>query len=570
MSELTSETTCDPKAPLSQGASRGPARRLLAFYEIGRSLLEQEDPRQVIETIHQALIEHLEPDHACILRVRDDGSFEPLAVHNLDLDPPETEWPISRTALQRVRDSGLAILATDVLEDPQLKTSKSAREYRIRTVLAVPLRGESSQGYIYLDRRSKKRPFSEEDLRFLTAASAYAALVLKRATEYERTSEALKLSDERLELLQGELLRYQIVGRSKPLLVAYDQLRRLARAGARVLIRGETGTGKELFARAYAANSERSGRPYVPVPIPALAPSLIESELFGHVRGAFTAATSDRKGRLELAEGGVLFLDEVGDIELSLQAKLLRFLDSGELYRVGDNRARRVDALIVSATNRPLEKMIDDERFRGDLLARLGHVITIPPLRERPEDVPLLVEHFLQVYGRGVRSKRFAPETMEVLKRYKWEFNVRQLQQVVEHSVCLVDHNVVRVEDLPTFVHETNASASTREPVATKTSPPTAVPRALKEVVDEAEKEHIIRTLELTHGNRRKAIEILKISSETFYKRLAEFGLHKKKHERPQAAAPRHQLSREKPAIDLIHSQKKSKPKNNSRNPTTR
>jgi len=145
----------------------------------------------------------------------------------------------------------------------------------------------------------------------------------------------------------------------------------------------------------------------------------------------------------------------------------------------------------------------------------------------------LLVEHFVQVYGRGVRSKRFAPETMEVLKRYKWEFNIRQLQQVVEHSVVLVEHDVIRVEDLPDFVRKTNRSAATGGPVATKTSPSAAVPRALKEVVDDAEKEHIIRTLELTNGNRRKAIEILKISSETFYKRLAEFGLTKKKNNRP-------------------------------------
>src|SRR6185436_15143791 len=140
------------------------------------------------------------------------------------------------------------------------------------------------------------------------------------------------------------------------LLAAYDMVKRLAGGGARVLLRGETGTGKELFARAYAANSGRATRPYVPVPIPALAPGLVESELFGHVRGAFTEATRDKKGRLEVAHGGVLFLDEVGDIELALQAKLLRFLDSGELYRVGDTEPRRIDTRLVSATNRPIEK----------------------------------------------------------------------------------------------------------------------------------------------------------------------------------------------------------------------
>src|SRR6185436_20904188 len=161
------------------------------------------------------------------------------------------------------------------------------------------------------------------------------------------------------------------------LLAAYDMVKRLAGGGARVLLRGETGTGKELFARAYAANSGRATRPYVPVPIPALAPTLVESELFGHVRGAFTEATRDKKGRLEVAHGGVLFLDEIGDIEPPLQVKLLRFVDSGELFRVGENEPRRVDALVVSATNRPLEKDVEAGRLRGDLLARLGHAIEI-------------------------------------------------------------------------------------------------------------------------------------------------------------------------------------------------
>jgi DNA-binding NtrC family response regulator len=387
--------------------------------------------------------------------------------------------------------------------------------------MCVPLGSGDVRGMIYVDRRGRRRLFTRQDLEFLTAIAVYASLGLERAEEHSRTAEALRLADERLELAMGELLRHKIVGSSPRLLAAYDSLRRFAQAGARVLLRGETGTGKELFARAYAASSDRSGRPYVPVPIPALAPTLIESELFGHVRGAFTEATRDNKGRLEMAEGGVLFLDEVGDIDLALQAKLLRFLDAGELYRVGDTQARRVDAYVVSATNRPLERMVAEGRFRPDLLARLGHVVWVPPLRERPEDIPLLVEHFLEMHDRGPRRKTFAPETIEVLKRFRWDLNVRQLQQAVEHVVCLVDHDVVRPEDLPPFVTEGGAIA----PEAPGADRPD---RTLKDVVDEAERRHILETLRCTGGNRRKAIEILQISSETFYKRLEEFGLHKK------------------------------------------
>ncbi|HEX9187399.1 MAG TPA: sigma-54 dependent transcriptional regulator, partial [Vicinamibacteria bacterium] len=343
---------------------------------------------------------------------------------------------------------------------------------------------------------------------------------------------ALARSDERVELLQAELLRHEIVGRSKALLQAYDALRRFARAGARVLVRGETGTGKELFARAYAACSGRPARGFVPVPIPALAPTLVESELFGHVRGAFTEATRDKKGRLEMAEGGVLFLDEIGDVEPSLQPKLLRFLDSGELFRVGDTQARRVDALVVSATNRPLEKDVESGRFRADLLARLGHPVVIPPLRERPEDVPLLVDHVLARVDRGPVRHRFSPEALGLLVRHRWPFNVRELQQVVERATCLVDGEEVRPEHLPEYLLREAAGSPPAGASAGSALPATGPPRPLREVVEEAERAHVLRVLDHAGGNRRRAIEILGIAPETFYRRLEAWGLHRREDER--------------------------------------
>jgi DNA-binding NtrC family response regulator len=311
------------------------------------------------------------------------------------------------------------------------------------------------------------------------------------------------------------------VGAAPALLKAYDAVRRFAKSGARVLLRGETGTGKELFARAYAAHTPRPNGSYVPVTIPALAPTLVESELFGHVKGAFTEAARDKKGRLEIADGGVLFLDEVGDIDPAVQTKLLRFLDSGELFRVGDTHPRQVDALVVSATNRPLERDVEQGRFRADLLARLGHTVAIPPLRERGEDVPRLVDHFLARYGRGAAAKTFAAEAMDILRRHHWPFNVRELQQVVERAVCLVDGSVVRVEDLPEYLQ---ASASAAPAAASEDGPP----GPLKKAIEELERRHIVRALEHTKGNKRRAMELLGLSPETFYRRLEEFGLHKK------------------------------------------
>jgi DNA-binding NtrC family response regulator len=508
----STEVRLDPERPLAAGAAALQPGRFLALYELGRLLMQQREPAQVLRTVHEQILLHLAPDESCLLAA-ESGALRPLAAHGLDLTGPEAEWPVSGTVIRQVRAEGVALLAADVQQDPRTREAQSLQRFRIRSVICVPL-GKPARGVAYAANRGD-RPFTAEDLEFLTAVSLYASLVLESAYEYARTADALVRSDERVDALQSELLRHRIVGAAPVLLKAYDTLRRLAKAGARVLLRGETGTGKELFARAYAAESGR--RAYMPVTIPALAPTLVESELFGHAKGSFTEARADRKGRLEVAHGGVLFLDEVGDIEPALQTKLLRFLDSGELFRVGDNQARHVDALVVSATNRPLEKDVADGRFRGDLLARLGHVIAIPPLRERPSDIPLLVEHFLGRHGGG---RAFAPEAMALLSAHDWPFNVRELQQVVERAVCLVDRDVITPDDLPDYLRG-----------GRPTRPAGTAPAALgplRAVVEAAEKEHILRALDHAQGNRRKAIELLQISPETFYKRLEEYGLHKK------------------------------------------
>jgi len=509
------EATLDPRRPLPGGGAALGAGRFGAVYEIGRQLLEQTDPATVLRTIHEAIVEHLRPDRACVLTMTGDG-FQARLVHNLPRETAPEQWPLSWTVIRHVVEGGLAVLASDIRQDAQFADAESIQRFRIRSILCVPL-GSPARGVVYLDNRSA-RPFTPADLEFLTAVALYASLVLERAEEYARTAEDLARAGDRLDALQADLLRHEIVGAAPALLKAYDAVRRFARSGARVLLRGETGTGKELFARAYAAHSPRAGRPYVPVTIPALAPTIVESELFGHVRGAFTEAARDKKGRLEIADGGVLFLDEVGDIDPAVQTKLLRFLDSGELFRVGDTQARRVDALVVSATNRPLERDVEQGRFRADLLARLGHVVAIPSLRERGEDVPRLVEHFLARYDRGPRRKAFAPDAMDALVRHHWPFNVRELQQVVERAVCLVDGEVVSLADLPDYVRASPAAATADE----------GVPGPLKKAVEELERRQIVRALEHTKGNKRRAMELLQLSPETFYRRLEEFGLHKK------------------------------------------
>jgi DNA-binding NtrC family response regulator len=509
------EASLDPTEPLA-GSAVDP--RLLALYGVGRQLLEARETRDVLAAVVGALVRELVPDSVAVLAFDAAGSPRAVAGHGVDLSGSPQTWPISRTVVERVRGEARAVLAVETHSDPALRDAGSVQRYRIRSVICIPIGSAAVRGLVYLDRRLERRPFVRADLEFATAVSLYAAAALERAAEGERARSALELSDARAAALQEELTRHEIVGRAPALLSAYDALRRFAAAGARVLLRGETGTGKELFARAYAAACPRAGGPFIPVPIPALAPGLVESELFGHVRGAFTQASQDKRGRLELAQRGVLFLDEIGDVEPQIQPKLLRFLDRGELVRVGDTATRQVDALIVSATNRELEQDVRAGRLRDDLLARLGHVVRIPPLRERREDVPLLAEHFLRRYDRTER-RRFTAEALEALAGYDWPLNVRELQLVVERSVCLVDRDAIGVDDLPELLR--GSAARPRAAASGR-------PRTLRQVVDEAERRHFEEVLAFTGGNKSRAIEILGISQDTFYRRLDEFGLRRR------------------------------------------
>src|SRR3989442_6215106 len=283
------EATLDPARPLPPAALD--RARLLGLYEISRQLLAARDPGAVIRGILDALVRHLKPERGAIFAVDPEGAFRPLALHGLELGPSPDEWPLSLSVLRHVRDSGLAVLASDIRSAAAFKAAGSVHRFRIRSVLAVPLGPRPVRGAIYLDTRGDRRAFSAEDLEFLNAVSLHASLVLGRAEDHARTSEALVRSDERLQVLQEELLRHEIVGGAPALLAAYDALTRFAKAGARVLLRGETGTGKELFARGYAAASGRAGGAAVPGPLPGPAPRPRDPRAVGPVPRPFTRAT---------------------------------------------------------------------------------------------------------------------------------------------------------------------------------------------------------------------------------------------------------------------------------------
>ena len=274
------------------------------------------------------------------------------------------------------------------------------------------------------------------------------SIVVKKAIE----KKSLMLENVYLrQELQEKYGFHNIVGKSKKMQEIYRVIAKVAMTDSTVLIYGQSGTGKELIARAIHFNSPRREKQFVPVDCAVLSENLLESELFGHVRGSFTGAVTTKPGLFEVADGGTVFLDEVGNISLSIQAKLLRVLQEREFTPVGGTKAKKVDIRLIAATNKDLEKMIKEETFREDLYYRLNIVpIYLPGLRERPEDVPLLAVHFLKKYAEemGKAIKGFTPEAMEKLMRYPWPGNVRELENVIERTVVMIDDEMVRVEHL--------------------------------------------------------------------------------------------------------------------------
>jgi two-component system response regulator HydG len=309
-----------------------------------------------------------------------------------------------------------------------------------------------------------------------------------------------------------------IIGNSAPMKRVFDVLRQVASTSATILILGESGTGKELVARAIHTNSPRKDQPFVAVNCAALSQGLIESELFGHVKGAFTGAAGAKEGMLVHADGGTLFLDEVGDMPLETQAKLLRVLETREVQPVGGNRAQRVDVRLLAATHRDLRERVKAGSFREDLLFRLQVVtVELPPLRDRPGDVPVLVDHFLgefaREHGRAVRG--IAPEARALLLRYPWPGNVRELRNAMENMVLLARSERIEVEDVPEHVQQvsrTPGRAQGHYELAGRT-------------LAEVERDLIEANLTLAGGNRQKAAKLMEIGERTLYRKLKEYGL---------------------------------------------
>ena len=307
----------------------------------------------------------------------------------------------------------------------------------------------------------------------------------------------------------------QIIGKSKPLLAVLEMVKKVAPTQATVLITGESGSGKELVARAIHALSDRSDKLFLPVNCGALPETLLESLLFGHMKGSFTGAFANQEGLFEKARGGTIFLDEIGEIPQHLQVKLLRALEAKEILPIGSTSPRRIDARVVAATNRDLKKEVEEKRFRDDLYYRLNIMeIHIPSLRERPEDIPLLVEHLIQKHNPELKRnfKGAEPEVIRVLASLEWKGNVRELDNVIEHTMILADSEWITLKNLPAALLN-----------AEEAIPPFVL--NLKDALRQYEKQHILRVLDQAGQDRKEAAHLLDISLSSLYRKLEELGI---------------------------------------------
>lgn len=364
--------------------------------------------------------------------------FEIIAARNLKKESIQDLSSFSSGILQKVVQNKKPFLYHDVQSDPALSQFDSVQIHKIKSVLGVPIIKDGNVwGVILVDSQINRKEFTEENLLFLDFFSNLVSLALDKILNLQ------KLENENLYLktqLQSTQKIPEIVGESPAIKKLFQLIHKVAATDATVLILGESGTGKELVARSIHNLSRRKDKPYIAQFCGSIPDTLLESELFGYKKGAFTGATSDKKGLFEVADGGTFFLDEIADISPALQAKLLRVLQNKEIIRLGDTKPIKIDVRIITATNKDLKQLVSENKFREDLFYRLNvFPIEIPPLRERRSDIPLLVHHFIKKYSE--KEITITPSAMKKLENFYWPGNVRQLENVIQRALILCDSN---------------------------------------------------------------------------------------------------------------------------------
>jgi Nif-specific regulatory protein len=486
------------------------ARDLNALLKISKVVNAAHGLAELQHRLLELIFEVAPAEHGAILLTGEaEGEIIPTATY---VRPPGEEGPVvvSRTVARQALREGVSILSNDITSDSALAAAESLVTSRAHALLCAPLVvHEEARGIIYLDTSNAATSFDEHHLQLLTAIAGIAAIAI------ENLRHAELLEDENRRLSEELNIKHEMIGESPRMRELYRFIAKVAPAEATVLLRGESGTGKELAARAIHANSPRAAHPFVAINCATLTETLLESELFGHEKGAFTGAVALKRGKLELADGGTLFLDEVGELSPAIQAKLLRVLQEREFERVGGTRTIHVDIRVVAATNRDLEEAVRLGTFRQDLYYRLNVIsFTLPPLRERHQDIPLLANYFAAECSRRARRRPvgLSAEARSYIMAHSWPGNVRELENAIERAIVLGSTDLIMPEDLPESVLET-------------ASPATAPFMKFYDAIRETKRRLILDALEQSGGSYAEAARRLGIHPNNLHRLVRNMNL---------------------------------------------
>ena len=481
---------------------------LNVLVKLGKAINEIKDAKTLQCKILEIILEFIPAQRGAILLTADELSESQvvciLAKGFLDNAPMQ----ISRTVSRQVLQEQIALLSND-LSDKNFDKSESLMASRVTSLLCVPLKIGASKGLIYLDTSDVDVLFTENHLEQMTAVSFLVSAALENAESIEN------LRQENAILKDSLQIETNIIGESPPIKEVFRLISKVAPTDSTVLITGESGTGKELVAQAIHRNSPRNAKSFVAINCAALNENLLESELFGHEKGAFTGAMGLKKGKLEIADGGTVFLDEIGELALSLQVKLLRVLQEREFERVGGIKSIKVNVRIIAATNRDLEEEAKNGRFRRDLFFRLNVVqIKMPSLRERKSDIPLLAQHFIHKYSERCHRKvvGLSTEARKILLGSDWQGNIRELENVIERAVVLGTANKVMPEDLPKEIVE-------------KISSEVVLNGDFNEQLKQSKQKIVLSAINRSSGNYTEAARCLGVHPNNLHRLVRELGI---------------------------------------------
>ena len=504
----------------AMGSQSDETRKLTTLMEINQALSATLNLRAALHRALELLERHPGALRGAVTLLHpESGQLNTTASVGLTPEGRRARYQLGEGVTGQVVESGKPVVVPQASREPAFLNRAGRKDLSRReiTFVCVPIVSHhKAVGALSIDLPFKKDRDYDGDLSFLgvVASMILQAIKVSHLVDAERQ----RLLDENIHLREELKEKYDlshIVGTSGPMRQVYEQIARVARATTTVMIRGESGTGKELIAHAIHYNSPRANKPFIKVSCAALPDSLIESELFGYEKGAFTGAEARKKGRFELAEGGTLFLDEIGDLSLSTQVKLLRVLQEREFERLGGTEPVKANVRLITASNKALEKAIAAGSFREDLHYRLNvFTIFVPPLRERKPDVMLLADHFLEKYSieHGQQIKRISTPAIDMLMSYHWPGNVRELQNTIERAVLVCDGNVVHGHHLPPTLQTAESSG-------------TVMSLSLAETVEAYEKDLVLDALKTTRGNRVKAAKLLHSTERIITYKVKKYGI---------------------------------------------